>query len=634
MMGFPREDSLMFNTLRMKLTLGFLPLLVILIALGLWAIVMFYGLGGNIDVILRENYRSVLAVERMKEALERMDSGLMFAASGRNQLAREQFDKFRAEFERQLAVEQANITVPGEAELVDELSAAYRTYLAQTDDYFKRPLTGPANRGDEYFSHLLPEFENLRQLEDKILLLNQQNMEQMNERALRNAASSTRLMIAALLVAVILAIASARVLTRFIRDPIVALTQAARAVSQGNLDQVVPATTSDELGELGQAFNAMARTIREYREAGSLRLLRAQKTAQATIDSVPDPVVVVDPQGGVERVNPAASRLLQATVGADGQTLPWAAPAALKPHLESVLAGQGDYLPLSLDQAIFLRDGNQDRYFMPRVLRIRSDSGELLGAAVVLSDVTKFRLVDQLKSDIISTVSHELKTPLTSLQMVVHLLLEEVVGPLTTKQTELLVAARQDSDRLLGMINDLLDLTRIEQGRVALDQEPVDAAEILRDAVERNRSAAEDAGITLECQIEPALPPILIDRERIEHVFDNLMNNALRHTDRGGKVTLKAAAADVSVQYSITDSGEGIPPQFLPRLFEKFYRVPGTRRPGGAGLGLAIVREIIVAHGGSVEASSTLGKGTTFTFSLPATAEAGLGEAVGNNTLC
>ena len=215
----------------------------------------------------------------------------------------------------------------------------------------------------------------------------------------------------------------------------------------------------------------------------------------------------------------------------------------LKPHLDSVLGGQADYLPLSLDQAIFLRDGNQDRYFLPRVLRIRSDSGELLGAAVVLSDVTKFHLVDQLKSDMISTVSHELKTPLTSLQMVVHLLLEEAVGPLTTKQTELLLAARQDSDRLLGMINDLLDLTRIEQGRVALDQQPVDAAELVRDAVDRYRAAAEDSGIALESRIEPALPPVLVDKERIEHVFDNLMSNALRHTERGGTVTLSAEPA-------------------------------------------------------------------------------------------
>ena len=321
----------MFKTLRMKLMLGFLPLLAILIGLGLWAIAMFYGLGGNIDVILRENYRSVLAVERMKEALERMDSGLMFAFSGRAQQAREQFDKSKEEFDRQLGVEQHNITVPGEQELVNELTAEYRSYLDLAADYFDLHNATTAQRTDVYFSRLLPKFENLRRLEDRVLLLNQRNMEQMNEKALRNAASSTRLMIAALLVAVVLAIASSRILTRLILEPIVAVTEGARAVSQGNLDQVVPATTKDELGELGQAFNAMARTIREYREAGTVRLLRAQKTAQATIDSFPDPVIVVDPEGGVERANPAAQRLLQAIPASSGDALPWIAPAALKP---------------------------------------------------------------------------------------------------------------------------------------------------------------------------------------------------------------------------------------------------------------------------------------------------------------
>jgi NtrC-family two-component system sensor histidine kinase KinB len=327
----------MFNTLqtlRMKLTLGFLPLLAILIGLGLWAIVMFYGLGGNIDVILRENYRSVLAVERMKEALERMDSGLMFAVSGRDQQARMQFDKSKVEFDRHLAIEQGNITLPGEQDLVDQVTAEYGSYLKLAAEYFDLHLATAATRGDFYFSRLLPKFEKIKRLEDDVLLLNQRNMEQMNEKALRNAASSIRLMIAALLVAVLLAIASARVLTRLILEPIVAVTQAARAVSQGNLDQVVPATTKDELGELGQAFNTMARTIREYRETGTVRLLRAQKTAQATIDSFPDPVIVVDPQGGVERANPAAQRLLQAIPTSDGAALPWIAPAALKPRLD------------------------------------------------------------------------------------------------------------------------------------------------------------------------------------------------------------------------------------------------------------------------------------------------------------
>ena len=137
-----------------------------------------------------------------------------------------------------------------------------------------------------------------------------------------------------------------------------------------------------------------------------------------------------------------------------------------------MLGGGLDALPTALDHALCVRDDGQERFFLPRVVAIRGNDG-LLGAAVVLSDVTKFRLVDQLKSDMVSTVSHELKTPLTGMQMAVHLLLEEAVGPLNAKQTELLLAARQDSDRLLAMINDLLDLTRIEQGRVRLDLRPV-----------------------------------------------------------------------------------------------------------------------------------------------------------------
>jgi signal transduction histidine kinase len=266
---------------------------------------------------------------------------------------------------------------------------------------------------------------------------------------------------------------------------------------------------------------------------------------------------------------------------------------------------------------VCFRDDGQERFFLPRVLAIRDDQDGLLGAALVLTDVTKLRRVDQLKSDMVSTVSHELKTPMTSIQMAIHLLLEEVVGPLTPKQVELLLAARQDSDRLLAMVNDLLDLTRIEQGRLRLDLQLVAPRELIGELIDRFETRARDAGVALDADVAKNLPGILADRDRIGHVFDNLIGNALRHTKRGDKIKLIAQADEGAVRLTVADTGAGIPAEHLPHIFEKFYQVPGVPHAGGAGLGLAIVREIITAHGGEVSVNSRPGAGTAFSFTLP-----------------
>jgi len=610
------------KTLQTKLLIGLLPALAILLGLGLWAIIMFYHLGGNIDVILRENYRSILAAERMKEAVERMDSGLLFAVGGRDQRGREQFHRNRPRFEENLGIEQGNITLPGERGLADSLNSLFRGYIASADRFFAIPADQIGQRSELYFRELLPAFEAIKSRADEVLELNQDNMTAMDRRARKNAATSIRLMVAALIAATVLTVGASVRLSRSILKSIRAVTTGARALARGELDQIVPAATQDELGELATAFNDMARTLRDYRHAGSARLLRAQKPAQATIDSFPDPVVVVDPVGSVEQANPAARRLL-GVVPAVEPPVPWYPAAPLKSLVNDVLAGQGDYLPVSLEQAIPLFDGGQERFFLPRVLAIRAEREELIGAAVALVDVTKFHLLDRLKSDMVSTVSHELKTPLTSVQMAIHLLLEEVVGPLTPKQTELLLAARQDADRILTMINDLLDLTRIEQGRVKLDLQAELVAGLVDEAVTRLRSLAQNAGISLATKVDNDNLAVMVDRDRIEHVFDNLIINAIQHTSRGGTVQVSATADGPFVRFAVRDNGEGISKEQVSRIFEKFYRIPTTRHSGGAGLGLAIVHEIITAHGGQITVNSEPGKGTTFTFTLPGDRAAG-----------
>ena len=355
------------KTLQAKLLIGLVPTIAILVALGLWAVIMFYRLGNNIDVILRENFRSVLAAEGMKEAIERMDSGLLFeviermdsghafSLDGRNDRGRDQFDKNRPLFEKNLEIELGNITVEGEQEAADELKRLFGEYTASAGRFFALPAEPSWRRAEVYARELEPTFDEIRKGADQVLRLNQDNMKAMDRRARENASISIRLMIVALLAAVALTLGVSLSLSRSILSPIHAVTDGARALARGELDQIVPAASRDEVGDLAQAFNEMARTLREYRQAGTARLLRAQKTAQATIDSFPDPVVVLDLAGAVEQANPAARRLLGVIPATEPRRPLVSALAPLKSRVGDVLAGRGDYLPLALEQAILHR---------------------------------------------------------------------------------------------------------------------------------------------------------------------------------------------------------------------------------------------------------------------------------------
>jgi signal transduction histidine kinase len=198
--------------------------------------------------------------------------------------------------------------------------------------------------------------------------------------------------------------------------------------------------------------------------------------------------------------------------------------------------------------------------------------------------------------------------------MAIHLLLEERIGPLTEKQAELLIAAREDSDRLHDILNNLLDISRIESGRVKLDFHTVSPHLTAMEAVEPFKTPAHDQGVTIEVDLPDDLPEVRVDTTQIGHAFSNLISNALKYTPPGGKVSLSARTDDKWVHFSISDTGRGIPSEHLPRVFEQFFRVPGQGAGQGAGLGLAIVKEIVEAHGGTISVESQEGKGTTFTF--------------------
>jgi signal transduction histidine kinase len=284
--------------------------------------------------------------------------------------------------------------------------------------------------------------------------------------------------------------------------------------------------------------------------------------------------------------------------------------------LAEALKGQRDYLPEGFDRVILLGSNGRENAMLPRILTIRDPSGNALGAAVVLQDVSRLRLLDQVKSNLVATASHELKTPLTSVRLAVHLLLEEAVGPLTPKQMELLLDARENSERLLAMVNNLLDLARLEQGSRQLELKHESPQSLLQTAAEAARPRAEDKGVEIVLDVLRGLPSVAVDASRLGHALRNLLDNALTYTERGGRITLAASADGDAVTLSVADTGIGISREHLPHVFEKFFRVPGQSRGAGTGLGLAIVNEIVTAHGGTITCESQPGIGTVFRLRL------------------
>ncbi len=605
--------------LRQRIFLTLVPLLLLLMVLGGAGVVLLYRLGDSAKRILRENYDSVLAMERLLEALERIDSSFQFALAGRPDKAREQYAGNWPAYYDSLKIEQNNITLEGEAELVERLTALTERYREQGDKFYARGGAGPEQQ-QAYFGPdgLLARFTEIKEASGAILRMNQDNMKQASEEAQQLALSSLVWFALGLAAAVVLALFSAWYTVRTILRPIQAMTEAAQGISAGRLDQLVPVLGQDELGQLAQAFNTMTHRLRDYRESQSARLLRARRTSQATIDSFPDPVLVVDPEGSVEMANPAARRLLGVVPREQKEAGGfWQPPESLRQPLAEALQSQRDYLPEGFDQAVLLTSDGSERAFLPRILTIRDPYGGTLGAAVLLQEVTRLRLLDQVKSNLVATASHELKTPLTSVRLAVHLLLEESVGPLTPKQLELLVDARENSERLLAMVNNLLDLARLEQGWSQLEFRPESPESLLEAAAEAARARAKDKGVEVVLDVPKGLPAVAADASRLGNALGNLLDNALTYTDRGGKITLSARVKAGGVTLSVADTGVGIPSASLPHVFEKFFRVPGQSRGSGTGLGLAIVQEIVIAHGGTISCESGPGAGTVFHLTLP-----------------
>jgi NtrC-family two-component system sensor histidine kinase KinB len=598
--------------LRQKLSLGFGGLLLIILIIGIQSIIYLTRLGSSIDVILRENYRSVIACQEMKEALERMDSGILFISLGEKQQGTELIQKNQTVFERALQLELNNITLPGEGEKAHRLKDLFQQYK-ETLHEIQGPETSMGQKRDAYFNKLFPLFLQIKQTADTILQVNQKNMSDANNWARSNAAAAKRQMYILLLAGMIVAVGFVLFTGRWILKPVNRLIRSAQEIKQGNLELVIQSNSRDEIGQLSKTFNEMASALRESRRSDQKKLVRIQRATEQAFNSLPDAVAIVDPGGKVEVATETARNVFGLKPDRQIRSLPY----RWMGEIFTEALGTGRTAEMKGGQRIVQQfvDG-EEHYFRPEAIPILGSDVQPAGIVIVLQDVTQEREQEEMKRGIISTVSHQLKSPLTSVRMAIHLLLEEKVGSLTPQQVELLVAAREDSDRLHSILNDLLDISRIESGKVQMNFRSVPPHTMVLEALEPFEMDFKDRGVALGTELPIDLPEAWADTVRMNHVFANLLSNALRYTPPGGKVTVLAKADEDRVHFSISDTGKGIPEEYLSRIFEQFFRVPDQGAETGAGLGLAIVKDIVEAHGGTVKVKSRLGQGSTFTFTL------------------
>ncbi|HLK58635.1 MAG TPA: ATP-binding protein [Chthonomonadaceae bacterium] len=606
------------QNLRVQLLMGQLVVALLMGGVMVGAVLSFIHLSRSIDRILKDNYDSVIAAQDMKEALERQDSAATFYLAEQVQEARDQYREYRVKFKEAYQKEANNITETGEEEMANDIGQQFAAYQQSIEKLLFADPPMPTNAARVYyFGKLKPAFLRLKQRAQDVLDLNQNAIVQKAARTKQEARSASTTGIIVTAAALLFAFLFAPWAIRAALTPLRSLARQAEQIGTGHLNQRIDVQRTDEIGALAVSFNVMAERLREARRIEEQRLHRAERMSDAALESLYDPVIVTDAMGRTVHLNRAAEGLFGPEAKEVGRPVGEAikeksiAEAVSKAILQervSAAEGEAGFVPIQV--------GGTQRTYRLRASPMRDDDGSLLGAVTVLEDITHLRELDRLKTEFIGVASHELRTPVTSLQLSVQLLQEGAVGELTPEQKEVVAAQREDLDRLERMMRDLLDMTRLEAGVTPPRFELVPATELVASAVEAVATPAEAKGVKLNIEIADPKLAVRADRSQIGRVLLNLLNNAIRHTPEGGHITVRAWAEEGQVRFQVQDTGSGIPKEYLPRIFERFTQVPGATR-GGAGLGLSIAQTILQAHQGRIWAESEPGQGSMFTFTLP-----------------
>ncbi|MGH1364127.1 MAG: ATP-binding protein [Calditrichia bacterium] len=609
------------KSLGFKIGLGYAIIIAINLVLAIFAVYYINQLGSPVDTILRENYRNVNAPSNMREALKKQELAQYdMVESGFDSSGIERFITFQNEFHNwhQRAIEA--IALPREPALLDSIKNVYALYLIKS-----RLLQQKLQESEPPSAIILlqedsifPLVTRIEQLCNNLQRVNEQAIEQADTRSDQISNRATTFIISVALFAIVASILISMQFMQSILKPIRETTETVRQIGQGNLNTKVAISTNDEIGELGREFNKMTERLETYERMNINRVLLEKKKSEAIVSEIPVAIFVTDEHNQLSHMNLRAQQLLEIEGNWQGKQIGQIInePALLdllKKH-DSSLQAQGNKQLVTLQ-----REPEELHLWLRRIQIDDPETSSLIGTVTLLQDVTSFKNLDRLKSEFMAVISHEIRTPLTSIHLALDILLREVKGAINNAQQELLSDARSDSERLKTLVKDLLDLSKLESGSLGMSFEQTDMSEFIEQAVLPLRFVLEQRKISLNIMIGKHLLPMSVDRHHLARALLNLVENAIEHSPNDSSIGVTVTQTDETGVFQINDSGAGIPEEAVDLIFDKFIQVKsfGDSETGNIGLGLAIAREVIRAHAGSIWVTSELGEGSRFFFEIP-----------------
>jgi two-component system, NtrC family, sensor histidine kinase KinB len=614
------------TSLRYKIGLSYFVIVVIGLATNVFAVYNFSSLRDTFSLMLHDNYESVRAAQNMFKALEQQDNAQLSMQLTDIDSAYVRFNIYRTGFLGWMGKSKVSGQSERENIVLDRISQNYSKYCLLSDSlYHLLQIQGRRRHASDFKLKIIrPVFDSLKEGCFEYLEINQDAMTRTEKRLDQTASEATLTVITISIIAVFLSIFSSVRSTRSIILPAEKLTRSVRNISSGQLNQKIDLNTDDEIGVLSREFNKMTERLRTYEQMNIQQLIAEKKKSETIVENIADPVIVTDEHGVLVLMNQAAAAVFDVR-GSDWQGKLVREVVGNQSWVEMLELGGTRRIEQEHRESLFAFTRNDLKlYFRPRQAHIVDEYGNIQGVVTLLQDVTRFKDLDRMKSEFIATVSHELRTPLTSLSMGIDILSQEVVGSVNERQKDLLIAAKDDSERLRKLVKELLDLSKLESGKYELKKEFIDFRRLVADAVRPLRLPFEEKQIQLVLDIPEHLPALSADSHQLNWVVTNLLSNALRWTETGGKVQLIAREEKQVLFVTVADTGHGIPQENLETIFDKFVQLKSSTEttPGSVGLGLAIAREVVEAHGGRIWVESQVGVGSTFFFTLPTVLQA------------